>query len=104
MGKKAWTQRSGGTWPASFSVLCGATLFPHYIGEVFIAFTELSCKFLKEVHSGDTLYPALEIINLTPQGETGLVTTRATVHNQRGELVLLGEHKYLLKASSNANK
>jgi hypothetical protein len=34
---------------------------------------ELSCKFLKEVHSGDTLYPALEIINLTPQGDTGLV-------------------------------
>src|SRR6201994_4679304 len=73
----------------------GATLFPHYIGEVFIAFTELSCKFLKEVHSGDTLYPALEIVTLTPQGETGLVTTRATIHNQRGELVLLGEHRYL---------
>jgi acyl dehydratase len=33
----------------------GATLFPHYIGETFIAFTELSCKFLKEVHAGDTL-------------------------------------------------
>jgi acyl dehydratase len=82
----------------------GATLFPHYIGEVFIAFTELSCKFLKEVHSGDTLYPALEIINLTPQGDTGLVTTKVTIHNQREELVLLGEHKYLLKASAKANK
>ena len=32
-----------------------------------LAFTELSCKFLKEVHSGDTLYPALEIINLPPK-------------------------------------
>jgi acyl dehydratase len=82
----------------------GATLFPHYIGEVFIAFTELSCKFLKEVHSGDTLYPALEITNLTPQGDTGLVTTKVTIHNQRGELVLLGEHKYLLKAWAKANK
>src|SRR6185295_4168997 len=39
----------------------GATLFPHYIGEVFISLTELSCKFLKEVHSGDTLYSSLEI-------------------------------------------
>src|SRR5277367_4538178 len=46
----------------------GATLFPHYIGEAFIAFTELSCSFLKEVHAGDTLYPALEIIDLQPQG------------------------------------
>src|ERR1700733_3633807 len=75
----------------------GATLFPHYIGEVFIAFTEVSCKFLKEVHAGDTLYSALEIVALTPQGDSGQVTTRATVHNQRGELVLSGEHKYLLR-------
>jgi len=75
----------------------GATLFPQYIGDVFVAFTSASCKFLKEVHAGDTLYPALEIIALTPQGDTGRVTTRATVHNQRGELVLDGEHQYLLK-------
>jgi acyl dehydratase len=75
----------------------GATLFPQYIGDVFIAFTEASCKFLKEVHAGDTLYSALEIIALTPQGDSGQVTTRATIHNQRGELVLSGEHKYLLR-------
>jgi acyl dehydratase len=75
----------------------GATLFPQYIGDVFIAFTEASCKFLKEVHAGDTLYSALEIVALTPQGDNGQVTTRATVHNQRGELVLSGEHKYLLR-------
>src|SRR5216684_548341 len=75
----------------------GATLFPQYIGDVFIAFTDASCKFLKEVHAGDTLYSALEIVALTPQGDSGQVTTRATVHNQRGELVLSGEHKYLLR-------
>jgi len=75
----------------------GATLFPQYIGDVFIAFTEASCKFLQEVHSGDTLYSALEIVALTPQGDSGQVTTRATIHNQRGELVLSGEHKYLLR-------
>ncbi|TWR29642.1 MaoC family dehydratase [Mucilaginibacter pallidiroseus] len=78
----------------------GATMFPHVIGEVFIAFTELTCQFLKEVNSGDTLYPALEIISLTPQGATGVVETAATVHNQRGELVLSGTHKYLLKTTS----
>src|ERR1700731_3478811 len=75
----------------------GATLFPQYIGDVFIAFTEASCRFLKEVHAGDTLYSALEIVALTPQGDSGQVTTRAAVHNQRGELVLSGEHKYLLR-------
>jgi acyl dehydratase len=77
----------------------GATLFPQYIGDVFVAFTGASCTFLKEVHAGDTLYPALEIVALTPQGDTGTVTTRATVHNQRGELVLDGEHRYSLKTS-----
>lgn len=75
----------------------GATLFPHYIGDVFIAFTSLSCEFLKEVHSGDTLYPAIEIIELIDEGVTGTVVTRATVYNQNKELVLKGEHRYKLK-------
>lgn len=78
----------------------GATLFPQYIGDVFVAFTSASCRFLKEVHAGDTLYPQLEIIKLRTQGNAGIVTTRATVHNQRGELVLDGEHTYSLKAAS----
>lgn len=30
----------------------GATLFPHVIGEVFIAFTSVSAEFLGEVHAG----------------------------------------------------
>ena len=82
----------------------GATLFPQYIGDVFLAFTSASCRFLKEVHAGETLYPQLEIIRLTTQEDTGIVTTRATVHNQRGELVLDGEHTYSLKTSSKAGK
>jgi acyl dehydratase len=53
----------------------GATLFPQYIGDVFIAFTSVSCKFLAEVHTGDTLYPQLEIIDLAPHGDAGQVTT-----------------------------
>ena len=100
---KEWAVRHGHSAPVvhGLQVLAftapGATLFPHYIGEAFIAFTELSCKFLKEVHAGDTLYPALEIIELSMQETTGLVTTSVTVFNQRCELVLSGEHKYLLK-------
>ena len=100
-----WAQRHGHSAPVvhGLQVLAftapGATLFPHVIGEVFIAFTELSCKFLGEVHAGDTLYPALEITDLVPQGDTGIVVTAATVHNQRGELVLSGQHKYLLRTT-----
>jgi len=104
-----WAARHGHAAPVvhGLQVLAftapGATLFPHYIGEVFIAFTELSCEFLKEVHSGDTLYSVLEIVELATQGVNGLVTTSVTVFNQRNELVLSGEHKYLLKTAANGN-
>jgi acyl dehydratase len=102
-----WAKRHGHVTPVvhGLQVLAftapGATLFPHYIGEVFVAFTELSCKFLSEVHSGDTLYSALEIVDLSTQGSNGLVTTSVTVFNQRSELVLSGQHKYLLRTSTN---
>ena len=75
----------------------GAGLFPHIVGEALIGFVEVSAKFLKGVYPGDTLYPALEITELKPQKTTGLVTMRATVHNQNSELVLDGAHKYLVK-------
>jgi acyl dehydratase len=75
----------------------GAGLFPHVIGEALIGFIDVSAKFLKAVFPGDTLYPALEIVELTPQKTTGVVAMRATVHNQKGELVLDGMHRYLLR-------
>jgi|ERR1700728_5403359 acyl dehydratase len=77
----------------------GATLFPQYIGDVFIAFTSVSCKFLAEAHTGDTLYPQLEITGLAPHGDAGQVRTRATIHNQHGQLVLDGAHTYLLETA-----
>ncbi|GAA4154091.1 MaoC family dehydratase [Chryseobacterium ginsenosidimutans] len=75
----------------------GATLLPHYFGNVFISFLELSCSFLKEVHARDTLYSSLTITDLTPQEDKGVVTTKVTIYNQKSELVLEGQHKYLLK-------
>ena len=75
----------------------GAGLFPHVIGEKLIGFIEVSAKFLKAVHPGDTLYPALEIAELVRQRTTGVVAMRATVHNQKRELVLDGTHKYLMR-------
>jgi acyl dehydratase len=78
----------------------GATLFPHVIGEVFIAFTGLTCEFTGEVHSGDTLYSQLVIASLEQVDGKGLVTTDVTVHNQRGEIVLRGQHQYTLRLSA----
>ncbi|WP_348636288.1 hypothetical protein [Sphingomonas sp. LaA6.9] len=56
-------------------------------------------KFSKEVHAGDTLYSALEIVSLNPMGDIGEVTTNVTVHNQDGELVLSDQHSYLLRTA-----
>lgn len=75
----------------------GAGLFPHVIGEKLIGFIDVSAKFLKPVFAGDTLYPSLEITELTRQKTTGIVVMRATVHNQKRELVLDGVHRYLMR-------
>jgi acyl dehydratase len=75
----------------------GAGLFPHVIGEKLIGFIEVNAKFLKGVYAGDTLYPALTITELTRQRTTGIVAMRATVHNQKSELVLDGVHRYLMR-------
>ena len=84
-----------------FQVLCfsaaGAGPFPHMIGDALIGFIEQSSKFLKGVYVGDTLYPALVITALIPQRTTGIVVMAATIHNQNSELILTGEHKYLLR-------
>ncbi len=75
----------------------GAGLFPHVIGDALLGFIEQSSRFLKPVFSGDTVYPGLTITARAPQRTTGVVTMAATVHNQRGELVLEGAHKYLIR-------
>ena len=55
------------------------------------------CRFLKPVFAGDTLYPALEVDELSPNRTSGVVGLRSTVHNQRRELVLEGRQRFLLR-------
>ncbi len=75
----------------------GAGMFPFVIGDSLIGFLEQSSRFLKPVYAGDTLYSMLTISDLKPQRTTGVVTVASTVHNQRSELVMDGEQKYLLR-------
>jgi acyl dehydratase len=93
--------RAAGPLAHGFQVLlftaAGASIFAHAVGDALIAFVEQSSKFVKPVYPGDTLYPMLEIMALTPQRSTGVVTLASTVHNQKGELVLSGEQKILLR-------
>jgi acyl dehydratase len=75
----------------------GAGLFPHLVEDSLKAFLDQSSRFLHPVFAGDTLYPALEVDELTPQRTTGVLGMRSTVHNQRGELVMEGRQRYLLR-------
>lgn len=75
----------------------GAGLFPHCVEESLKAFIEQNSKFLLPVFVGDTLYPSLEVAELTPGRTTGVLTMRTEIRNQREELVLEGMQKYLLR-------
>ena len=75
----------------------GASILPQLMGESLIGFLEQSSKFLKPVYAGDTVYPRLVISEMKPQRTTGVMTVTTTVHNQDGELVLEGWHKYLMR-------
>ncbi len=75
----------------------GAGLFPYLTEESLIGFLDQSSRFLKPVFVGDTLYPALEVDELTANRSTGVVGLASTVHNQRGEVVLEGHQRYLLR-------
>lgn len=80
----------------------GAGMFPHIIGDLLIGFLEQSSRFLKPVYLGDTLYPLLTITDRVRQNTTGVLTVKSTIHNQRGELVMDGEQKYLLRLEKKA--
>src|ERR1700690_4655300 len=75
----------------------GAGLFPYLVEQSLVGFLEQSSRFLKPVFAGDTIYPALEVIELTPGRSTGVVGLRSTVFNQRRELVLEGLQKFLIR-------
>jgi acyl dehydratase len=75
----------------------GAGMFPFMVEESLIGFLEQSCRFLKPVFAEDTIYPALEVMELTPRRTTGVIGLRSTVFNQRRELVLEGLQKFLIR-------
>ncbi len=75
----------------------GAGIFPFMVEDSLVGFLEQSSRFLKPVFSGDTLYPALEIDELTPGRSTGVIGFHSTIHNQRRELVLDGRQRYLIR-------
>lgn len=78
----------------------GAGLFPHMTEQSLVGFIEQSSRFLKPVYVGDTLYPYLEVAELRPGRTTGVLVLASYVYNQRRELVLQGDQKYLVRRRS----
>jgi acyl dehydratase len=73
-----------------------STLSPFLEGSI-VAFVEQSSRFLKPVLIGDTITPEIEVSELVPKTEMGLLRLATRVKNQRGEVVLEGMHAYLIK-------
>ena len=81
---------------SSLTALGAGALAPR-VHESMIAFLEQRSRFRAPAFIGDTVYPALEVTELIPKEGRGVLKLRATITNQRGELVLEGEHVYLVR-------
>ena len=82
---------------SSLTALGAGALAPH-VHASMIAFLEQRSRFRAPAFIGDTVYPALEVSELIPKQGRGVLKMRATITNQRGELVLEGEHVYLVRS------
>jgi len=76
-----------------------STLSPLLEGSM-VAFVEQSSRFLKPVLIGDTISPEVEVSELIPKTDVGVLRLTTRVKNQRGEIVLEGMHAYLIKKRS----
>ncbi|NCX08803.1 MAG: dehydratase [Rhodobacteraceae bacterium] len=75
----------------------GASPLAHEMGRALIGFVDQSSRFLHPVYNGDTLYPAFEINELTPQTTTGILGVAIEIHNQDGILCVSGNQRYLMR-------
>ena len=75
----------------------GASTLSSMLEGSMVAFVEQSARFLKPVFIGDTNMPALEVSEVMPKTDVGLLRLTTRVKNQRGETVLEGMHAYLIK-------
>ncbi len=78
----------------------GGTNLSCEVEDSMVAFLSLSSRFLKPVFIGDTIYPVLEVSELIPKKDNGVMKCKSVVKNQNGEVVLEGEHVYIIKKRS----
>jgi acyl dehydratase len=74
----------------------GASTLAPVIEDSIVAFVEQTTRFKAPAFIGDTLKPRHEVAGLDRKRSAGLLTLRVTLTNQHGDLVLEGEHRYLI--------
>ncbi|PYN37946.1 MAG: dehydratase [Candidatus Rokuibacteriota bacterium] len=80
---------------ASLTAVGASTLAPS-IEDSIVAFVEQTTRFRGPALIGDTISPEHEVVALERKRSAGLLTLRVALKNQRGEVVLEGEHRYLI--------
>jgi 3-hydroxybutyryl-CoA dehydratase len=74
----------------------GASTLAPVIEDSIVAFVEQTTRFKGPAFIGDTLKPRHEVAGLDRKRSAGLLTLRVTLTNQHGDVVLEGEHRYLI--------
>jgi len=76
----------------------GATEMSHQLEDAMVALVEQRCRFLKPVFVGDVVTSRFEVVAIDhkPGRGTALVRFNTRLMNDMGEVVLDGEHSYLL--------
>lgn len=76
----------------------GAAPAAHSVHEAMIAMLGTEARFRKPVFAGDTLRRSFEVAGVEPKDESrGILRLALSLHNQREELVLEGEHVIMLR-------
>jgi 3-hydroxybutyryl-CoA dehydratase len=74
----------------------GASTLAPLIETSIVAFLEQTARFRAPVFLSDTIYPEHEVVGLERKRSSGLLILKVALRNQRGEVVLEGEHRYLI--------
>jgi len=75
----------------------GASTLSPLTDHSLVAFVEQTMRFLAPAFVGDTIKPRHEVVALERKRSAGLLTLKVTLTNQRGETILEGQHKYLIR-------
>jgi acyl dehydratase len=82
---------------ATIQTVPGRGAFPFLMESSLVRLLDQASRYVRSVDVGDTLNPVLQVAELEPGTGSGVVSLRATLHNQRRELVLEGRQRWLIR-------